>query len=729
MDSPRQLNGHDGHENRELPMHLHRNQTMNVRAFSDPATTPATETDDLSVLMGYLWMLVRHKWTVALALTLGVLTGVAITLWQIPMYRAMTSMEIQNVQEPFGQAMVTTDSAVVTQTQLLLSGTMRERAASKLTSKNGSPSPKTGGQVISLRKLLRLSDPAETTSWEDAVGIAAGMVKVTPVKDSRVLIIQSDAPNPRAAADFVNTLALEYVQSNQEQRLESYENTSTFLTDAQQELKNKLEQSEQRLAEFAKAKGLVFTSGTDNISEDKLKQLQAQLLAASSDRIAKQSVYESSLSSPTESLPAVLDSGPMAQYQAKIADLRRELAELSATLTPAHYRTQRVQAQINELEAAKEKERTNILSRIRIEYEAALKKENQLRQEFESQSRVLTNQAGDLIEHNIRLREVETNKKLYEATLQQGKEASLASAMRTSNARVVDPAIVPFVPLSPNLPLNLVLGMLGGLFCGSAFVIVRSHMDASIQAPGLLEVRLNLRELGIIPVATVDPGILPQSASPRVIGATNGNGHGRSGVLGGEENSRECLELVTWNRKTSVISEAFRSTMTSILFSSENGDRPKVLVITSPSPQEGKSTVISNVAIALAEINHRVLLIDADMRLPRLHAIFDVPNSFGLSDVLHDRLAVHDYSDEALVKKTHIPDLYVLPAGPARTNLSRLLYSTRMKELITRFRDSFDTILIDSAPVLSVPDARVLARAADAVILVVRAHRTHQEAA
>ena len=230
--------------------------------------------------------------------------------------------------------------------------------------------------MVSLRKLLRLSDPAETTRWQDAVGIAAGMVKVTPVKDSRVLIIQSDAPNPRAAADFVNTLALEYVQSNQEQRLESYENTSTFLTDAQQELKNKLEQSEQRLAEFAKAKGLVFTSGTDNISEDKLKQLQAQLLAASSDRIAKQSVYESSLSSPTESLPSVLDSGPMSGYQAKISDLRRELADLSTTLTPAHYRMQRIQAQINEVEAAREKERTNILSRIRIDYEAALKKES-----------------------------------------------------------------------------------------------------------------------------------------------------------------------------------------------------------------------------------------------------------------------------------------------------------------------------------------------------------------
>jgi receptor protein-tyrosine kinase len=243
-----------------------------------------------------------------------------------------------------------------------------------------------------------------------------------------------------------------------------------------------------------------------------------------------------------------------------------------------------------------------------------------------------------------------------------------------------------------------------------------------------LEARLNLRELGIIPVAAVDPGVLPLASSRKAIGSTNGNGGSRT-ITSGEEDGNDCLELVTWNRKTSVISEAFRSTMTSILFSGENGDRPKVLVITSPLPQEGKSTVITNLAIALAEVNHRVLLIDADMRLPRLHNVFDLPNTFGLSDVLHDQMAVTDYSEESLVKRTHIPDLYVLPAGPARTNLSRLLYSSRMKELIARFRDSFDSILIDSAPVLNVPDSRLLARAADAVILVVRAHRTHQEAA
>jgi capsular exopolysaccharide synthesis family protein len=232
--------------------------------------------------------------------------------------------------------------------------------------------------------------------------------------------------------------------------------------------------------------------------------------------------------------------------------------------------------------------------------------------------------------------------------------------------------------------------------------------------------------LGVIPAAAIDPAIRALLASPRGRStsiAPNGSGGGNGGGL------KDCLELVTWNRKPSIIAESFRATMTSILFSGGNGDRPKILVITSPSPQEGKSTVISNLAIALAEIHHRVLLIDADMRLPRIHTIFDVPNTFGLSDVLHECKPIEEYVEQSLVRKTPIPDLYILPAGPARTDLSRLLHSPRMKELLSRFRNTFDTVLIDTAPVFGVPDARVLARIADAVILVVRAHRTEQEAA
>jgi len=153
------------------------------------------------------------------------------------------------------------------------------------------------------------------------------------------------------------------------------------------------------------------------------------------------------------------------------------------------------------------------------------------------------------------------------------------------------------------------------------------------------------------------------------------------------------------------------------------------MVITSASPQEGKSTVASNLGIALAEIGHRILLIDGDMRIPRLHAIYGVANTFGLSDLLYDRKPIREYPDDALVRRTMVPDLYLLPSGPARAVFPKLLHSPRTEELLTRLLETYDTILIDSPPVLSVPDARILARSADGVILVVRAHRTQQAAA
>jgi polysaccharide biosynthesis transport protein len=189
------------------------------------------------------------------------------------------------------------------------------------------------------------------------------------------------------------------------------------------------------------------------------------------------------------------------------------------------------------------------------------------------------------------------------------------------------------------------------------------------------------------------------------------------------------VELTTWNRKASVLAEAFRATLTSILSSEQNGHGRQVILITSPSPQEGKSTVTTNLAIALAEIQRRVLLIDADMRRPRLHTVFNHANTSGLSDLLREKTRCDDYPAESLGRKTQIPRLFLLPSGPGCVNVSRLFYSQRMVELAARLRNEFDTILIDTPPVLHVADARILSRFADAIVLVFRAGRTTREAA
>jgi succinoglycan biosynthesis transport protein ExoP len=721
----KQLNGQDSHENHDLILQSRQPHALSVH--QDVMAPPRTESDDLSVVMQFVRLLWKRKRVLVFTCLIGAIAATAVTLYQRPIYVAAVSMQIDNLQEPFGSRLIASSPALQTQIQLLLSQNLRARASSKLRSKPPTQPPKVFAPLAGLRKMLGLKQHIESITWDRAVGWAAGSTTITNPRDSSVLRITTQSPNPQAASGFANTLAEEYILHNQEERWDSYQDMGAWMTRAQQELKEKVEQSDQRLAAFAKAKGLVFF-GAQNVEEDKLKQLQAQLLQASADRITKMAVYESSKTGESQSLPAILDSGPMGVYQTKLTELRRELADLSTTLTPSHYKVQRIQAQIDEIEKQREKERSNILSRIRIEYESASKRENDLRRQYDGEAHALAGQADDLIQYNLLQREAESNKKLYETTLQKAKEASLASAMRASSARIVDPALAFAVPMSPNYIFNVTLGIFGGLLCGALFVFVRSRMDSTIQSPGVLELQMNLRELGVIPAATLDPALRGGlSALPRALG-TGKRSRGRTKLAGGDDGS-DCLELVTWNRKPSLLAEAFRSTITSILYTGDNGSRPRVFVITSPAPQEGKSTVVSNLAIALAEVSNRVLLIDADMRRPRLHSIFDLPNTFGLADVLHERKPVQEYVIDSIVRKTLVPNLYVLPAGPARTNLSRLLYSKRMKEMITRFRDKFDVILIDTAPVLVVPDSRILARTADGVILVLRAHKTHQEAA
>jgi capsular exopolysaccharide synthesis family protein len=255
-----------------------------------------------------------------------------------------------------------------------------------------------------------------------------------------------------------------------------------------------------------------------------------------------------------------------------------------------------------------------------------------------------------------------------------------------------------------------------------AFVVTRERADRTLQEPGDSQYFLNVPELGIIPAAETARG------RHYYLGRKKDEETGRSLVaLRAEPISQRTPELVTWQEKPSMVAEAFRVVLTSILFSGQNGTRPKILVLTSPSPREGKSTVTSNLAIAMAQVNKRTLLIDADLRRPRQDAIFQVPNDRGLSDFLGGTY-VADQAKE-IIRETKIPGLYILPSGPSSPIASNLLFSKAMPDLLEHLKQDFDMVLIDTPPMLQMPDARVLGRMAGAVILVLRAGSTTRDAA
>jgi receptor protein-tyrosine kinase len=308
--------------------------------------------------------------------------------------------------------------------------------------------------------------------------------------------------------------------------------------------------------------------------------------------------------------------------------------------------------------------------------------------------------------------------------LQRVKEASLATAMRDSNVLVVDRAKPPLIPYRPSLPMNSAIGLFSGVLLGFGFLLLRERIDRRISAPGDAQVYLDLPELGVIPLdeAAVSWQI-PNRLHP----------HGSASSLPPESALRsslgDCPELATWKRKPSLVAECARTTLTSILLPSQNGEGPQIIVLTSASPGDGKTTVACNLSIAMAEIGRKVLLIDGDLRRPRLHKVFGVANTWGLSDVLWADAPLETVPLSHLVRETEVSGLSLLPGGSCGVTPSNLFYSPRMSRLLKRLRTEFDMVMVDAPPMIHLADARVLGRLADGVILVVRAGQTTTDSA
>jgi capsular exopolysaccharide synthesis family protein len=518
--------------------------------------------------------------------------------------------------------------------------------------------------------------------------------------------------DPQLAADFANTLVSEFISQSRESRWEATQGTAEWLTGHLNTLKKNLENSENQLQEYARSSGLVFTSENGNVADQKLQQVQEDLSKAQSNLTEKQANYEMAKDNPVESLPATLDDPTMRDYRQKLTELQRQHAELSSTLTPEHYKVRKVEAEIAELEETLEKERGNIVRRAADEYQAAQRRERLLAHSYDQQARTVSDVNGKSIRYSTLKHEVDTNRQLYDALLLRVKQAGLAAAMRSSNVLVVDAAKPPVFPYRPNFQMNAAIGLLSGLFLGVAFVLVSERFNRSIESPGLSPSYLNLPELGVIPMAEDSRRRLdwfPAASAPTLQMTTTKNGNGV--------------------KAHSPISEAYRGALSSILLPTLNGAGRQIIVVTSPEAGAGKTTVTSNLGVATAETGRRVLLIDADFRRPRLHRVFDMPNSTGLTDLLRLNNPIETTPLKQLVQTTKIPGLSLMTSGPTTNSPSTLLYSPRLVEFLDRVGREFDVVLIDAPPMLQFADARVLGRYSDGVILVLRASQTKWEAA
>ncbi len=668
----------------------------------------------------FLRQLNRRKWALILIATAGIAAALAVSFAQKPSYKAVASVEVQGVNEDFlnlrgvsATARPVTEppeSDVHTQAELLQEDALLENVLTQLRFQQHSDFHLRPDYLAGARRLLGIPAKSTETDMAHALKVAKKNLSVEPSRQGRIIRIEYSSHDPKLAADFPNMLAQTLVHQRLEARWKATEQVAEWLQPELKDLRTKLETSEAAMQEYARNSGLLFAVDGESVAEKKLRDLQEELSRARADRIAKQSLYETTSASSPGSPSTALVSSVLSDYQVRLTELRRQLAELSAVLKPTNYKVVQLRAQIAEVESALKEEYTRALERIRSDYAAARGREALLDDAYRRQAGLVSAQGIKRIEYNNLKREAEINRQLYESMLQKVKEAGVATAIRPSNIRIVSPAKPPSQPYKPNLALNLGIGLAAGLTLGIGYVLAQAQRDQRLHGPGEAEFYLQLPELGAIPRArelsrAPAKGLLTLSQEP-----------GR-------------VELVTWENTGSGVSECFRATLTSILSAARDTSQAKVLVVTSPLPTEGKTTVASNLAIALAEISRRVLLVEGDLRKPQLQKVFGVQNGYGLTDLLTHDGPLEEEALAEFVHKTGVPSLYLLSSGHHVDRTGTVLYSPRLTQIMNRFRYRFDHVIIDAPPCLLFADARIMARSADGVVLVLRANQTSWTAA
>jgi succinoglycan biosynthesis transport protein ExoP len=389
--------------------------------------------------------------------------------------------------------------------------------------------------------------------------------------------------------------------------------------------------------------------------------------------------------------------------------------------------------QIAELQKDMAKERDDLINRLKADYETAKRRESVFASAYEQQSERVSEHGDKAVRYNMLKRDVDSDRKLYETLLQKVDEVGLAAALHTSTISVVDSATVPDHPYSPNVLASVGIGVFGGSLLGICLSFLRTRSDRTLRGPGEASIHLQLRELGVIPSIrnprfNLLPGRVRSSGRlARVPFAL------RESVIPDKpvalsRNFPSSVALATWLGIPEV-TEAIFGTMSSLRFAMEQGEQTGVIVVTSPEAGEGKTTVATNLAIALAQIGRRVVLVDGDLRRPRLDRIFETECVLGLSDLLDSADPIDDVTINRFLVKTAVPNLTLLPTNAASDGICTKIHSLRMRVLLERLRKEFDNVVIDSPPMIHIADARVLGWLADGAVLVLRAHKTTRDSA
>jgi len=679
-----------------------------------PARLPSWELSPREPhLYDYLLVLRKHQWLI-LSFMLAVVTIVTISTFRMqPVYNATARIEIDRENAnilPFPGAdsydyMMDLENYIETQSKILTSETLALQTIRNtgLSARPEFSSPNGPSEAMASGSLANQKRPPE-------LGEFLGSLSVKRVPNSRLMDVSFESTDSQLAARIVNAHIASYIEQNFRSKYEATTQASTWLADQLSELKIKVQKSEDARIAYERQNQIWTLDDKQNITTQRLSDINKQLTDAQSERMRKESLYEFAKSGNLDAVPQVQSDAGLAELLRKRNDLSSQYNDGLSQYGPNFPRVQRLQGQLKDLDASIEKEKKKIVDVLESDYREARQRESMLTQALDQQKAAANQMAEKLVEYNILKREAEANKALYEGLMTKLKETAISLGLRSSNIRIVDPAMIPSAPSRPAKTRNITLAFLVGLVGGIGLALMREYLDNTVKSPDDVETLSRLPSLAVV----------PQFAS------SNGSSK-RQGLLQGfaANGQDKRIELVAQHLPKSQMSEAFRALRTSILLSQADHP-PQVILVTSALPREGKTTAAANLAVTLAQLGDSTVLVDADLRKPGIGRLLNLGS--GKYAGLSSYLAGVSSLDLVSVPHPAIPNLVAIPTGPLPPNPADLLSSHKLADAIAELRTKFKFIVIDSPPIMAATDAVILSVQADGVLLVVRSGETPKEA-
>jgi len=683
---------------------------------------PVPDFEDSVDLRDYLDVILRRKWLV-LTFVFGVfVTTLVVSLAMKPVFKASGGLELSPQEakvtkfEDVVATQLQTREFVQTQVKLLQNESLAQRVIEKLelaehplfNSQDEAGIIQQWKQAVTaaIKDWLKAMRPEQESSQSGTDGAEldrlrkdkamtgwfADNLQVQPERDTTLINLSFTSTDPALARDAVNTLIREFIGWQMDKRIDAAGSAKQQLEKQIEVARIQLEKSENEINEFAQKAGIVSLDSKLNLIYRQLEEVNNALSAAQAERISKEALYTEAIKNQPGALPQVVDNQLIQKLREQYVQLMAEYEQMNSTFGSKHPKLISVKAKMSDTQKRINSEEARILDSIVNDYFISLRRENSLKKDAEEKKDLAMELNNRATQYKILERGVETNKQIYQSLLSRVKEIDANVGTDLSNIRVVDVAELPITPYKPNVRLNLLLALVVGLMGGVGLAFFLEYLDDTVKGLDEISDRFQIPVLGVIPLANDD--------------------------------EIKDLDYLVRIKPRAGFSEAIRAAKVSVQLSNYMDQAAKSLLVTSTAQGEGKSTISSNLAQAYATTDTKVVLVDVDLRKPRLHKLFcNNGQHKGMSQVLTGMCRL----DEAMIK-TDVPNLYFIAAGPIPPNPAELLASRRMKKLLDTLCSHFDHVILDAPPAAGFADVLALSNYVHGVILVSTLGSTHREA-